>query len=320
MTGLVASFAQWVYAGLVRSYAQPPLPGARTRRRVFGRLRTLVLGHADPVVSLMVDGQDILLHLSHSYPLLKAAHRFYDTGLRRLCTFVKATDGCLDVIDVGANVGDSLLQVPSELGGRFLCIEADDRYFPLLERNARTRDGVTCLQVVCDETNGEATHSLVHTAGTSRVAADGGDRRFVHKTLDRIVAELPHVRANVLKIDTDGYDYKVLRGARTLLERDKPVLFFELAPEHLEAAGEEPISVFPFLSAAGYRQVFIYDNLGRPLVRIDTTALEPLNDLLAYARLAGGFYFDVVAFHASRSADLDRFVAAERRFFADATP
>jgi FkbM family methyltransferase len=223
------------------------------------------------------------------------------------------------VVDVGANVGDTLLQVAGIADARVLCVEADARYLPLLRQNSAGLAGVTCVQAICDEEERTSDTDLVHRSGTSRVTSGGRtntastERR--HTTLDALMVAQHGMRVNVLKVDTDGYDYRVLRGARRALERDRPALLIELAPEYLTAAGDDPKTLFPFLAGAGYGEALFYDNIGRPLVRVETASTKALEDLLAYQALGGVAYYDVIAFHASRSAEFDDFLAQERAFF-----
>lgn len=46
------------------------------------------------------------------------------------------------------------------------------------------------------------------------------------KTLDDIILEY-HFVPNFIKIDTDGFDFKVLRSAESALISHKPTLYFE---------------------------------------------------------------------------------------------
>jgi len=53
----------------------------------------------------------------------------------------------------------------------------------------------------------------------------------------------------VAKIDVEGNELNVLKGATILLQDHKPVIFIELESEH----GEGPEGVFKLLREAGYR-------------------------------------------------------------------
>lgn len=57
----------------------------------------------------------------------------------------------------------------------------------------------------------------------------------------------------VLKIDVEGHEGAVLRGARETLRRHRPVVFLELHLDVLEAEGPPPADVLALLEQAGYR-------------------------------------------------------------------
>jgi hypothetical protein len=56
-----------------------------------------------------------------------------------------------------------------------------------------------------------------------------------------------------LKIDTDGMEAHVLRGARRTLRELRPAILFELVPENLRESGESAEGVVSLLTELGYR-------------------------------------------------------------------
>lgn len=71
------------------------------------------------------------------------------------------------------------------------------------------------------------------------------------RTLDSFLPELPPVR--FLKVDCEGAEAMVLRGARELLARDKPVVGFECGDAALGSYDHTSGDLFDLLHAAGYR-------------------------------------------------------------------
>jgi FkbM family methyltransferase len=80
-------------------------------------------------------------------------------------------------------------------------------------------------------------------------------------TVDREVDALGLV-PDVMKIDVEGYEYEVLRGAQALLRTRKPVLCLELHLDLLERRGISPIELVANLQSHGYR---FRSCVGRPL-------------------------------------------------------
>jgi hypothetical protein len=68
-------------------------------------------------------------------------------------------------------------------------------------------------------------------------------------TLDEVFRE--RGRLDMLKIDTDGFDFEVLRGGVATLRRDGPVLFFEFDPRLVPEAERE----LEWLQGLGYQTV-----------------------------------------------------------------
>lgn len=78
-------------------------------------------------------------------------------------------------------------------------------------------------------------------------------------------------RVTLLKCDIEGADLYAMRGARRLLETQKPVVIIEITPWFLEGFGFTVADVYGFFEELGYR-CYHYDDGGRltvaPLDRI----------------------------------------------------
>jgi len=59
------------------------------------------------------------------------------------------------------------------------------------------------------------------------------------QTLDSYIDEHQITCVNLIKLDVDGFEGKVIRGGLRLLERDRPILIMEIAPAWLEMRGEK---------------------------------------------------------------------------------
>jgi hypothetical protein len=152
--------------------------------------------------------------------------------------------------------------------------------------------------------------------GTGQMVLGNGTARTRVLTLDSLVAERPRFNlTHLLKVDVDGYDFRVLRGGTQLIRQAQPIIFFEQDPALLERVGEQPDAVWEWLAETGYTHVFLYDNFGFwlglfPLA--ETTTLAQLN---AYARQRAGFYYDAIAFSARNAQTFQEFENGEKQYY-----
>jgi FkbM family methyltransferase len=293
------------------------LNGRGETRRWGRRLRRLILKGRDPVVHWEINGRKLELPLSHQLPFYRREFPTYAANLERLAAAIRRELGCLAMIDVGANIGDSVALAAARDGDTGLLIEGDKRYFELLKRNTAALDGVVCVSTMLSDAPGKVPVRLVTSGGTGQVIDASAGQHALVSSLDCVVKEYPQFRqCNLLKIDVDGYDFRVLRGAAELVRAAQPVLFFEQDPALLDQAKEDADAVWDWLVQAGYTSLFIYDHLGFwvgafPLA--DTTFFRQLN---AYSRQRPGYYYDVAAFASSHRALEKTFAAGENAFYA----
>ncbi len=175
-------------------------------------------------------------------------------------------------LDVGANIGwySVLLDRLSVPGARIFAFEPDPESFRLLrsnlEVNGTTR--VTALNVALGDTPGRAVlhryrgtnngrHTLLEgntSGGTVEVGVDTLKGFWDSKQLGASPLRF-------LKIDVEGFECLVLRGAGDLLGRCQCMLL-EYSPEGLKLAGLKPEALIDLLVTARLSaQVFIKDQL-----------------------------------------------------------
>ena len=62
-------------------------------------------------------------------------------------------------------------------------------------------------------------------------------------------------RVNLIKIDVDGFDFKVLQGAEDIIRLHQPTIFVELGEADLQKNGDSVEKVFNFFSDLNYSGV-----------------------------------------------------------------
>jgi FkbM family methyltransferase len=173
------------------------------------------------------------------------------------------------VADVGANIGymSSLAATRVGADGKVLAFEPHPRVFELLERNAaRWADRpvagpVELRRLALSDSAGEGTlfspsfeaNTGLGTLNSEEAAAGGADADAVKVPLARLDQIDGADRIAVLKIDVEGHEADVLRGATSLLAggRLRDVVF--------EDSGDYPSPVTAIVEDAGY-ELFSLDN------------------------------------------------------------
>jgi FkbM family methyltransferase len=91
-------------------------------------------------------------------------------------------------------------------------------------------------------------------AGGNWSFASRGDFRFEVQLvrLDDYLREHPLPRIDAIKIDVEGAEVRVLRGAREMIERFRPLIIFEVCPAWLEKLGTSPGELFGELTGHSY--------------------------------------------------------------------
>jgi FkbM family methyltransferase len=169
------------------------------------------------------------------------------------------------VVDVGAHIGRYALECAARVGpaGHVYAFEPVRPNAALLRQSiaeSRFGDRVTLEERAVGEGPGTATIAYVEAGFNSGGAYLSSERlpaRPNHQADPVEVVALdgyPFPRAvDFLKIDVEGAEALVLRGARARLARDRPVVLLELHPELLEpVSGCSPAALHDEVQALGY--------------------------------------------------------------------
>lgn len=153
------------------------------------------------------------------------------------------------ILDVGANVGMNSVEYAS-WGREVRAWEIDPPIFDMLRVNSEANEsGITCYNVGLGDEDGEVSFRTARgeSIGQGRIASDGMSSVRV-KTLDGY--SLHGVAA--IKIDVEGYERHVIKGAINTIRREQPILQWEASPAHLKRWGFQASDIAADLAALGY--------------------------------------------------------------------
>jgi FkbM family methyltransferase len=235
----------------------------------------------DPLLKVAIGNQEIMLNLSHQLPEILKKYPDYNFNLARIVMYAEQHFGKVEVIDIGANVGDTVAFIRNCSNAPILCIDGEEHYVSLLKRNVAQYKDVSICQALVGTENKEEKIKLSTTQGTAQVAVS--DKAVRVRTLENIVADYPAFsKSKILKTDTDGYDTLILRSSQHYLLNVKPILFFEFDPHFIRANGDDPFDFMEYLRSVGYQYFMCYTNVGDYLLSCTSAERTVMDDLIHY--------------------------------------
>lgn len=169
-------------------------------------------------------------------------------------------------IEVGANVGAHTLLMAKLTGneGHIYAFEPTDFALNKLRKNISLNPKLQNITIRTElVTNGEM--NLPKLDIRSNWSIDGKDSNIANTiknpkaiSIDDFALEVKLERLKLIKVDVDGYDFKVLQGAKSTISRFKPIIFCELCEYALNEQGDSIKDIFSMLTSIGY-QVYLED-------------------------------------------------------------
>lgn len=167
-------------------------------------------------------------------------------------------------VDVGANVGVHTIRLAKLVGsrGEVIALEPDEEVAHRAHRNIMLNQlyNVHVINAAAsDEVAGEVKLYRPDARDTNRARAS----LLRHPYLTGSVTTVPIVTIDkvcpgpvaLIKIDVEGHEAAVVRGAAATIDRYSPAVIFEYAPEFLHDASQSP---FGWLADRGYELLRIH--------------------------------------------------------------
>jgi FkbM family methyltransferase len=171
------------------------------------------------------------------------------------------------VVDIGANVGTYTLLALRAIGasGKVISYEPTPRVFDILKNNVQINGFLETGRVDLRQkaaSDGSQRRSRFFTSSNSLMnSLFGEDKSAAGRVevievdtvaLDQDLADLP--RIDVVKIDAEGAEPRILRGMRRIIERSPEItLFIEFAPTHLIRAKVDMLDFLAEIRAQGFQ-------------------------------------------------------------------
>lgn len=275
------------------------LKDRRLYRRAWRYLWDLGQRKLGGPVATKIHGRHVTVNFGFTYPINARLYpRLNDPLLHLVQQCYACTGRPIWMVDVGAAIGDTVLLVDAnsrDTVRRFICVEGDEGFFSLLCANLNGMPGVQLVNALLSAAPGEES-SLVRIHGGT--ASAQGRARTLATTLDTVLSGLAPQFVDLLKIDVDGFDGRVLLGSKGALRRFSPPVIFEWHPRLCHATGSSPLAAFDALRECGYDKLVWFNKLGffsHFSVLSDDTATSMLERYCITEESDGDWHYDVVA-------------------------
>ena len=257
--------------------ATPPHPGRGILGKIAWRIypQTIMVKNRDDffVKVRLCDLEDITL--------MSATHEVHNDRH----VFVSLLREGMTVMDVGANLGLYSLLISRAVGpsGKVYAFEPVPEIFARLKEHIALNNATNIVPVPI---------ALSDEKGTVKMSVAGSRSSFFRhlsgkfvevqvERLDDFVEREGIEKVDAIKIDVEGAELRVIRGADKTIRRDKPILMVEIQAATLQAAGTTPEELFKTIVGYGYNAFVIRHGKAIPTDKI----VEPW-------RYPYGFRFD----------------------------
>lgn len=292
-----SAIAQNVFDAYMNAPAAVSMPRLKSRRL---RLMSGVLKRTGKhYVNYQLGKSQLIIPFEHALPYYRKTYAKYSQNVVDVSALVVKKYPQSSIIDIGANIGDTVALIRSEVDAPILCVEGEAEYFEVLAENAKQWSNVileNTFVAIGDMKEKWVNNQVGGTAHLTKVEDESASIQAVtFQSLDEILSRHPQIRQScrLVKVDTDGFDLGILNESLPELKRHLPVLFFEYDP-HYFLKLYDGLPILKRLMDAGYRYFVVYDNWGNYLLSGSSDQTALIEDIHHYYTQPNTYYCDMV--------------------------
>jgi len=187
---------------------------------------------------------------------------------------IEAARGMCCVLDIGAHIGLVTLPLSDAIAktGTVYAFEPATANRSFLIQHIKTNQ-IHNVEVILDlvgetESNSVEFFESTHDSGMNTLAITGSKRGYKKSTknqttLDRFCAHR-NLRPELIKIDTEGAELSILKGAVNILKQDKPIIFLSVHPHQIKELGGSISELEEIIQELGYEVFDLAGNRTTP--------------------------------------------------------
>jgi len=197
-----------------------------------------------------IKNQDGIFFCGKRYENLWAVIEFYEEKLRPI--FKNFKEGVF--IDIGSHIGKYTIMVANQVKNRgcVVSIEPEKENFNIINKNLKLNHlrNATLLNIALSSKPGIRRLNIsMHGPGShsfEKIKESKGCRPVKTDTLDNIVKSMNLMSVDLIKIDVEGHELDVLKGAKRTAKLFKPKIIVEIGNIKKQRKCEKMIKTFGY--------------------------------------------------------------------------
>lgn len=233
--------------------------------------------------------KDKIRHLLNFLHLDLTQNLKYDRYTKKILkTVLHKNSNC---IDIGCHKGEILdLILKHAPNGKHIAFEPIPHFYSRLKE--KFGSNVNIYPYALSDKSGTTTFNYVKNAPAysglkqRKYNVEKADIEIINVTQKRLDDLIPNeVSIDLIKIDVEGGEFDVLKGAEQLLQLNKPTVIFECGKGATEYYGTDPVNLYSFITKTIGLRLF--------LLKSFIKNQEPLsmNDFVSHYELNDEYYF-----------------------------
>ena len=225
------------------------------------------------------------------------------------------------IVDVGAHEGLLTFPLAALPGARVIAFEPLAEARAALARAVAERPGITLRPEALGDAPGTLELSIPLLDGAPQwqwastaksYAAHASGRVTVRRQSVPVVTldSLALADCTAIKLDAEGAELAILRGARATLARCRPVLTLELEERHAEGC---TWSVPSFLDALGYETGFEHEGRWHPMAALDRPTMQRASPDPSVFEASDPYIFNFYAWPVERAEEVRALLPSQLR-------
>lgn len=280
-------------------------------RKYWHSLWNLLISKFTGYAKIRIHGMDAKVNLGYTYPVYAKKFPFLNSPLVELVTqLFHLTNRKITIIDVGAAIGDTALLINDKCNGKVLkmyCVDGDLEFGYYLNYNLKKINFAEPFITILSAYGADTREMIRIHSGT---ASAQGEYKIKSQTLDNLILPLAPNQVDILKIDVDGFDGEVVKGAKNIIKDYTPTIIFEWHPHLIEVTKNNILEIFKNLKISGYNTFLWYNKYG--YFSFITNASDDFSLITKYTKESiNDWHYDIIAIHDTSNLEIQKLVDLE---------